>query len=368
MTDPKIVEFAEVIVDRAANIEEGDNVYLMASSLEALDLFEEIRRQVIKKGAYPFEHLKYDATSGERMDYDWLKHASDEQLEHLSEVKMNEMENMDAVIKIKGLDNQKELSDIEASRISKWRGTTRDVLNERVKKKWVLAAYPTDGLAQQSGMSTQEFRDFAIDAVVDVDWDDLEEKNEEIKEVFDGAEEVQIVGENTDITLSLEGREGICANGNHNLPDGEVFYAPKKYSLNGKIEFSYPVSAEGNEISGIELVFEDGKVIEFSAEKNEEFLEEMLETDEGARYVGELGIGTNRSIEKYIQYTLFDEKIGGTIHMALGKAYEECVPEGEERNTSSIHWDIVKDLRPRAGGGKIIVDGETVQDGGEWVF
>ncbi|MFB6217201.1 MAG: aminopeptidase, partial [Candidatus Aenigmatarchaeota archaeon] len=210
--------------------------------------------------------------------------------------------------------------------------------------------------------------EFVVDAVTEIDWEELEKKNAEIKEIFDNAEEVRIVGEGTDLTLSLANREGIPDNGCHNVPSGEVFYAPMKESLEGRVRFSYPGIESGNEVSGIELVFENGKIVEYSAEKNEEFLEKMIETDEGSHYIGELGIGTNRQIDRYIKNTLFDEKIGGTIHLAIGRAYEKCVPEGKEANESGVHWDLVKDLRPRAGGGKIFVDGELVQEDGEWVF
>lgn len=368
MVEERIKDFAEVIVEKAAEVEKGDNVSIMVKSLQALPLFKEVRKQVIDKGAFPYEHVLYDTMSGEMKDYEWMKKASEDQMEKFSEVKMNEMENMDAVIKIKGLDNFRELSTIDADRISKWRSTTRDIVNERIGKKWVLAAYPTDGLAQQSEMPTEEFEDFAIDAVVETDWEALAEKNQEIKEVFDAGDTVRIVDDTTDIEISIEGREGVTADGNHNLPDGEVFYAPLKESLEGHIEFSYPVTAEGNEISGIKLEFEEGEIVDFSAEQNEEFLKEMINTDEGSKYIGELGIGTNRQIDQYIKYTLFDEKIGGTIHMAIGKAYDQCMPEGVEPNQSSIHWDIVKDLRESAGGGKIFVDGELVQEDGEWVF
>ncbi|WP_414838004.1 aminopeptidase [Candidatus Nanosalina sp. VS9-1] len=368
MVEERIKEFAEVIVEKAAEVEKGDNVSIMAKSLQALPLFKEVRRQVIDKGAFPYEHLLYDTMSGEMKDYYWMKNASDEQMNEFSEARMEEMENMDAVIKIKGLDNFQELSSIDADRISRWRSTTRDIINERVRTKWVLAAYPTDGLAQQSEMSTEEFEDFAIDAVVKTDWEDLERKNQEIKEIFDAGDTVRIVDDTTDIEISIEGREGVTADGNHNLPDGEVFYAPVKDSLEGHIEFSYPVTAEGNEIKGIRLEFKEGRIVDFSADQNEEFLKEMINTDDGSKYIGELGIGTNRQIDRYIKYTLFDEKIGGTIHMAIGRAYEDCMPEGEEPNESSIHWDIVKDLRERAGGGKIFVDGELVQENGEWVY
>ena len=365
----RIEEFAEVLVERSARIEEGDNVYLLVKSLEALPLFEEVRRQVIKKGAFPHEHVLYDSQVGSSaLDHDWIKHASDEQLEQVSDAKMKEMEEMDAYIRIGGEKNTKEMADLDPEKISKWGKTTEEILEERLQKKWVATRYPTNSMAQEADMSTEKFEEFVVDAVTEIDWEELEEKNAEIKEVFDGAEEVRIVGEGTDLTLSLENREAIPDNGRHNMPSGEVFYAPVKDSLEGTVKFSYPGIEGGNEVSGIELVFENGKIVDYSAEKNEDFLEKMIETDEGSRYIGELGIGTNRQIDQYIKNTLFDEKIGGTIHLAIGRAYEECVPEGEEPNQSSVHWDLVKDLRPRAGGGKIFVDDKLVQKDGEWVF
>jgi len=283
----------------------------------------------------------------------------------MSDAKMKEMEEMDAYIRIGGNDNTKELSDIDAGNISRRKKATKEILNERLEKKWVTTRWPTDGLAQSADMSTQEFREFVFDAVTEVDWEELEERNSKIKERFDSAEKVRIVAEATDLEFSIAGREGEASNGNHNIPDGEVFYAPEKYSVNGEIKFSFPGVENGTEVDGIWLKFEDGEVVDHSAEKNEEFLEKMLETDNGARYLGEFGIGTNRQIQRHVKNTLFDEKIGGTVHFALGRAYERTVPEGEERNDSGIHWDIVQDLRY---GGRIFLDGELVQKNGEWVF
>lgn len=365
MTSQRIQDFAKVLVERAAEIEEGENVYLLSKSVESKELFDEVRRQIIQKGAYPHEHFVYDSQiSSEGLDYDWVKHGSMEQMKNMSEAKLQEMQKMDTYIRIGGGDNEKELAGLHSEKISARKEATQDILTERLDKRWVTTRYPTDAMAQEAGMPTQEFRDFVIEAVTEVDWEALEEKNAEIKEVFDGAEEVRIEADDTELTLSLEGREGVCDNGDHNIPAGEVFYAPIKESLEGHIKFTYPGIASGNEVSGIYLEFENGKVVDYSAEKNKEYLEKMLDTDEGAKRVGELGIGTNRQITDHIKNTLFDEKIGGTIHLALGRAYEECAPE-DVRNQSGIHWDIVKELR---NGGKIFVDGELVQENGEWVF
>ena len=367
--DNRLKEFARILVEQGAQIEKGDNVYLLGKSLDCLPLFEEVRRQIIEKGGYPHEHLLYDSQVGSSMiDHDWIKHSSKKQLETMSEAKMEEMKRMDAYIRIGGGDNSQDLSGLDSEKISKWNKTTEKLLDERLDTKWVATRFPTSGMAQNADMSTAEFEKLAFNAVVDQDYEELEEKNQKVKEKFDNAEKVRIVGENTDITLSLGNREGVKASGRNNIPDGEVFYAPVKNSVNGEIEFTYPGVYNGNEVHGIKLEFEDGKVVNFSADENEGFLKEMLNTDEGAKYLGELGIGTNRMITDFVKDTLFDEKMGGTIHMALGRAYEECVPEEDERNTSGIHWDIVKDLRPRAKGGKIIVDGEVVQEDGEWQF
>jgi aminopeptidase len=370
MTEDRIEKFAEVLVDRAAEVEEGEYVYLSAYSTDVMPLFDEVRKQIIRKGAYPHEHLIYDSQLGRAgMDYDWLENATEEQLSHVSEAKKKELEEMDVYISIGGRDNERELNGVSPDKISLRKREAKVLSELRSQMRWVLTRYPTDALAQNAGMPTQEFEEFVFSSVVDVDWDELEERNRRIKEVFDDADEVRIVSKDTDITMSLEDREGVAANGSHNIPDGEVFYAPLRESLEGEIKFTYPGVKQGNEVRGVWLKFENGKVVDFSAESNEDYLAEQLETDEGSKYIGELGIGTNRQIDRFVNEIGFDEKIGGTIHMALGKAFEDCVNEDEEPNDSAIHWDIVKDLRkPEGDGGKIIVDGEVVQKNGEWVF
>lgn len=360
----KLEEFAEVLLERSVNIEDGDHVYLLVKSVDAVPLFDEVRKKVIQQGGIPHEHVLYDSQLG-AMDYTWMKHASKEQLETVSEAKKAELEEMDAYIRIGGDDNTKELKGIDSEKISTREKATEELLQQRLELDWVATRYPTDAMAQDAEMPTQEFHNFVFDAVTEVDWEELEERNQKVKEIFDGAEEVRIEAEGTDITLSLSDREGLPCNGENNMPDGEVFYAPVKDSLNGKISFEYPGVTDGDEVEGIVLHFKDGKVVDYSAEQNEELLEKKLATDEGAKYVGEFGIGTNRQIQRFVKNTLFDEKIGGTIHLALGRAYDETVPEDAEANESGIHWDIVENLREN---GRITVDGEVVQENGEWKF
>ncbi len=368
--DPRLKKYAETLVERSAEVEKGDDVYILVKSLEALPLFEEVRRQVIDKGAFPHEKILYDTQSGEADDYYWLKNASNEQLERLSQAELEFMEKMDVFIKIKGIDNYRALSNVKSENISKWSETTRPIMEERLQKNWVLCTFPTEGLAQSAGLSKEELENYIMDAVNKVDWDELEEKNKKIKELFDQGSEVRIVSEDTDLKFSIENRKGVSSVGRRNIPDGEVFYAPRKRSVEGKIKFSHPVTAKGNEIGGIELELEEGEIVDFSAKTNEDFLKKIIETDEGSRYIGEFGIGTNRQIDRYLKYAAIDEKIGGTVHFAIGNAYKMNFKEEEldQRNDSSIHWDIVKDLRKKAGGGKILLDEEVVQKDGEWVY
>lgn len=365
--DPRIKKFAEILVERGAEVQEGDNVYLMGLSIESLPLFKEVRRRVIERGAYPYEHFLFDTMNGVGgADYDWFKLASDEQLEELPKPKLEEMKQMDGYIRIGGTDNNQDLSGIGPEKVSKWKSSSREILNERLSTKWVATRFPTNSMAQKAGISTGEFEEMVFSAV-NADYEKMKQKNMKVKEIFDGAEEVRIESRETNITLSLKEREGVSAHGKRNIPDGEVFYAPVKESVEGHIRFTYPGVDSGNEVHGIKLWFENGEIVDFEAEENEEYLKKMINTDEGAKYIGELGIGTNDEITEFTKDTLFDEKMGGTIHMAIGRAYEECAPE-EKRNDSAIHWDIVNDLRPRAGGGKIVVDGKVVQEDGKWTF
>jgi aminopeptidase len=235
-------------------------------------------------------------------------------------------------------------------------------ISELILKKdnWVILEYPTNALAQDAEMSLEEYQDFVFDAC-NIDWSAIEKKQTKLKEVFDKGEEVHILGEDTDLTFSIKGRTANKCYGTRNMPDGEVFLAPVDDSANGHIKYTFPVIYMGKEVDGVKLWFENGKVIKATAEKNEEFLKEMIAMDEGASRLGEFGIGMNYNIQKFTKQILFDEKIGGTIHLALGMAYKE----GGGVNESALHWDMIKDLRK---GGKIILDGKTVQENGKFTF
>jgi aminopeptidase len=225
--------------------------------------------------------------------------------------------------------------------------------------KWVGCQFPTAALAQDAGMSLAEFEDFLYGACL-LDWDAERERMSRYAALFDEADEVRILADETDLTVSLAGRMGFVDAGGANIPGGEFFYSPLEDSASGTIAFTeFPAVYAGREVKGIRLRFEGGKVVDASADTNEPFLIETLDQDEGARRLGELGIGCNPRITRYMRNTLFDEKIDGTVHLALGNG----LPEVGGENVSQLHWDIVKDLRE---GGRLELDGEVVQESGRW--
>jgi aminopeptidase len=224
---------------------------------------------------------------------------------------------------------------------------------------WVGCQYPTPALAQEAGMATAEFEEFLYGACL-LDWDAERERMQGIADRLDAAESVRIVGAGTDLTLSLAGRTGHVDAGGANIPGGEVFYSPVEDSAEGSISFTEFVAVfEGREFSGIRLRFEAGEVVDASADSNEPYLLDVLDRDRGARRLGELGFGCNPGIDRYLQNTLFDEKINGTVHLALGRGFSFL----GGTNESVIHWDIVKDLRTH---GRVELDGELVQERGRW--
>jgi aminopeptidase len=247
----------------------------------------------------------------------------------------------------------------------------RQALEERAKPvrartmameaPWVVAEYPVQSAADDAGMSLVAYTDFLFGAVL-LDWDAEAAKMRRIADVFDGADEVRIVGAGTDLTLSLAGRTGAVDDGHVNMPGGEVFYSPVEDSADGEITFSeFPAVYFGTEVEGVRFVLERGHIVQATAASGEDFLRETLDTDEGARRIGELGIGCNPGIQRFMKNVGFDEKIDGTVHLAVGNSYSFT----GGTNESAVHWDIVKDLR---SGGRLYADGHLVQENGRWLF
>jgi aminopeptidase len=262
--------------------------------------------------------------------------------------------------------NTRALTGVDPDLQARMAKSSRPLKNKLLKKKWTLTLFPTEAYAQDAEMSLREFEDFVYAATFsDEDapvkaWRDLARRQDKLISKLEGAKEVRIVGPGTDLTMSIDGRTFINSAGTHNMPSGEVFTGPVETSAEGVIEYDFPVVNQGREIDGIRLVFRQGRVVEATATKNEDFLHRMLDMDPGARRLGELGIGTNYRIQRFIKNILFDEKIGGTIHLAVGASYSET----GGTNKSSLHWDMIKDLRK---GGELIVDGKVIQKDGRFL-
>jgi aminopeptidase len=287
--------------------------------------------------------------------------APEELLKTIPSIDLHALENADGLISIDAPENTRERSALSTERVRLRQAALRPAI-ERVftgDLKWVGCQYPTPAIAQDAGMSTRAFEDFLYGACL-LDWDAERERMSRYSERFDTADEVRIVGAETDLTLSLEGRTGEVDAGGGNMPGGEFYFSPVEDSAEGTISFlEFPAPYAGREVAGIRLRFEGGRVVDAAAASEEAFLIEQLDQDEGARRIGELGIGCNPEITSFMKNTAFDEKIDGTVHIALGNG----LPEVGGTNESEIHWDIVKDLRP---GGQILLDGEVVQEDGAW--
>ena len=308
-------------------------------------------------GAHPFLQLELDE-AGELL----YRYASNAQLDYVPRFRKDVIEQIDAAVGIWTDVNTKHLSNADPAKQSR-RATALRPLSDRfldraAKKElhWTGTIYPTQAFAQDAEMSLREFEDFVYNGclVHEPDpikaWKKISREQQRVVDRLNKARRIHVVGPDTDLKLEVTGRKWENCDGHENFPDGEIFTGPIEDSVNGHIRYSYPACAYGREAEDVRLWFKDGKVVKATAAKNEEFLLKMLKTDKGARYVGEFAFGTNYGIQRFTKNTLFDEKIGGTIHLALGKGY----PESGSKNNSAIHWDMVCDLRK---GGEVRVDG-----------
>ena len=362
MADERIKKLAKTLVEHSTKVKKGDKV-VISGDVVAEPLIKEVYKLCLKKGAHTAVHANLPG-----MAQIYYKNASPAQLKKFPEVAMFESKKSDVFIGIWGTSNTRELSNIDPKKIAIRNKVTHPISKVRLKKRWVGCDFPTNALAMEADMSLEEY-DLWFYNACNIDYTALQKRYAKLKKIIDRGKEVRIVGRNTDLKLSIKGMAAINKQGDCNIPDGEVFTAPEKFSAEGHIEFSYPAIRGGNEVDGIYLEFRKGKVVKAKAKKNERFLKSMLKTDPGASYLGELGIGVNYKITKYTKNLLFDEKIGGTIHLALGMAYPECCQKNKAQgNKSALHWDIVKDLRPRGGGGKLIVDGKVIQKNGKFLI
>ncbi|MGE5630474.1 MAG: aminopeptidase [Caulobacteraceae bacterium] len=354
MKDDRISKLADVLVEHSLSIKEGDNV-VIRSGYQAKPLIDEFYKKAVLKGANVFTHILIDNQKKFLME-----NANAKQLEKVSMFYEDLYEKADAFLTIEAPENVKYLSNVLPRKNMEYNRAQAPAIHKITNKRWVMTNYPVEAFAQQADMSLEEYEDFLFDAVL-IDYNKLDEEMSKVKEAFDNADTVRIVGRDTDLTFSIKGRNGIKCSGQNNVPDGEVYYAPVTNSANGHIYYEFPAIRYGSQVDGVRLEFKDGKVVSAKADRNADFLNQMLDTDRGARYIGEFGIGLNYGIKKFIKNILFDEKIGGTIHLAVGNSYE--LSGGD--NKSDIHWDMIKELRDC---GEIYTDGKLIQKNGVYLF
>ena len=360
MADPRDRQYAELLVDTCVGVQPGWQVLVQGSPL-ARPLLDELLRTIAERGAYALLRMLYSGSMFGATE--WIRHAPLELLQTVAPYEARVVEEVDALIVVQAPENTRQLTAIDNERNMAHQAAFRPHM-ERVFKHevpWVGCQYPVDALAQDAGMATAAYAEFLYAACL-LDWDAERERMQRYADRFDAAEQVRIVGEGTELTLSIAGRSMKVDAGGANIPGGEFFCSPVEDSAEGEITFAeYPAVMTGRDVVGVHLRFEAGKVVDASAKVNEPFLIETLDQDDGARFLGELGIGCNPGITKHTRNTLFDEKIDGTVHLALGNGIHDI----GGTNVSALHWDIVKDLRP---GGRIELDGELVQEDGRWLI
>lgn len=355
MLDPREAKLADILVNYSTTVNKGD-VIQVDCGIEARNMALEICKLILMRGGIPRLNVMLPGFA-----YTYYKYASEEQLKMFPKLRMLEAEHTAGSISIGCEYNTRELTNIDPKKMSMRRAVTKEISEAELKKNnWVICEYPTNSLAQDADMSLQEYEDFVFNACL-IDWQKLSREEDKLKEWFDKSNKVRLLGEGTDLTLSIKGRQGIKCCGKRNMPDGEVFIAPVETEVNGHVTFTFPGIYGGREVDGVYLEFRDGKVVKAKASKNEDFLHKMLDTDEGARRLGEWAIGLNYGIKQFTKQILFDEKIGGTVHMALGMAYKE----GGGVNDSAIHWDMIKDLRQK---GEIWFDDTCIQRDGKFLI
>ncbi|MEM1644327.1 MAG: aminopeptidase [Ignisphaera sp.] len=358
-------KFATLIVDYCTSVKKLDEV-LITATYEAYPLIVEIFREVVKRGGNPRLILNDDVISEI-----FYRYAPKELLEYLSPIDKYIMENIDVRMSIISSTHTKPLVGIEPEKRRIREQALRELREIFMKRessgdlRWVVTIYPTKALAQEAGMSPLEFEEFIIRAVkIDREdsvkaWIKQAAEQQKIVEFLAKADEIKIVDDDTNLILKVGGRVWVNDDGKNNMPGGEVFTAPHEDSAEGFITFSYPAIYGGTEVEGIRLVFNRGQVVEAKAIKGEEFLRKMLDVDEGAKRIGELAFGLNYDINRFTKQILLDEKIGGTLHLALGASY----PRTKGINKSAIHWDMIKDLRK----GVVYVDKDLVYRDGRFI-
>ncbi|MBN2046611.1 MAG: aminopeptidase [Anaerolineaceae bacterium] len=367
MKDPRLNNLAKILVQYSTKVKPGDWV-IITSEITGSPLMREVYQEVVLAGGHPEVFYGDDALTELR-----YKHFNDSQLKWISPITDLIYHKADVYISLDAASNTRALASVDPAKQTTFQLARRELSElfmdraARKELRWVLTQFPCDAFAQEADMSLSEQEDFVFSATfADQNdpvacWQKIHDEQEKLVQWLKGKKEVVVRGPNADLTLSIEDRVFINSDGTNNMPSGEIFTGPVETSANGFIRFTYPAITGGREVEGVELEFKDGKVIRASAKKNEEFLLRMIDTDEGARFLGEFAFGTNYGIKRFTKSILFDEKIGGSIHLALGGGY----PETGSKNRSSIHWDFICDMRDNS---EILVDGEKFYQNGEFLL
>ncbi|MFB6305123.1 MAG: aminopeptidase [Haloferacaceae archaeon] len=357
--DDRVRAHAETLVDWSARVDAGDRVVVSVAE-GAHDLAVAVGEALGERGAAPL--FLYDA---DEVDRAYLR-AVDAEAAGFGDPTLAETlyREADVALRLGGGRNTFATADVPAATRQAHARETAPAREARLATDWVSTVHPTRSLAQQAGMAHEAYRDFVYDAVLR-DWAALAEEMDRLKRAFDEGSEVRLIGEETDLTMRIDGRVAVnsaasVAYDSHNLPSGEVFTAP--YATEGTVTFDVPMTVEGRRVRDVSLEFADGEVVAHDAEVGADAIAEVVETDPGARRLGELGVGMNRGIDRVTDNVLFDEKMAGTVHLALGRAYDACVPDGDA-NDSAVHVDLIREM---GEGSRLLVDGEAVQRDGRF--
>jgi len=369
LVDTRVRNFARILVDHSTHVAPGDRVAITAA-FAAEPLVRALYELVLDRGGHP--HVLFDLPGQDESLY---AHASDEQLDYVSPFHKMAFEAFEVLIKIRAETNTRALSNVDPLRQARRQKTLSTLLQAQMRRgadkslRWMSTLYPTQAYAMEAEMGFDEYQDFVFRAMHADEgtpdpvayWQWIEQEQKRIVERIEGHNCIELHGPNVDLSLSIKGRSFRNASGQHNLPDGEIYTGPVEDSAKGWVRYTYPAVYQGRIVEGIELTFDEGRVVKATATRNQDFLLQMLDTDAGARYLGEFAIGTNFEINRFTRNILFDEKIGGSFHMALGAGY----PETGSLNKSIIHWDMICDLRKDS---EICVDGEVVYRNEDFVF
>jgi aminopeptidase len=353
--------FADLLAGYCLDVQPGQEVVVRSTALAA-PLLLECQRAILERDAWPLLRVELPGATASH-----YRHARDRHLDSFSEVAYAESRKAHAQLAIQAPENTRALAGIDPERLARAARARKPLREQTMRKRWCSTLWPTQAGAQQAGMNLTDFETF-VERALFLDqpdpvrsWGELRAFQEGLIARLKGASELRIEAPGTDVTLSVKGRTWVNSDGRRNMPSGEVFTGPHETSANGRIHFGVPSSPAGVDVAGVDLEFRDGLVVAAGAERGNDYLQRALATDDGARRLGEIGIGTNFGIDRAIGATLFDEKIGGTVHLALGRSY----PETGGRIESALHWDLICDLRT---GGRLSADGEIVMQDGRFAL